>query len=122
MALLVMLGWWYTQGWLWIIDITRHRLQAISRTFAVGVLVQTWFAPWKQIQTRSNSFQNFFPNLIDNTVSRVIGSVVRGTILVWAFFLSIVVLFVGVMSLIAWPFIPILTIILPIFTLSGVLA
>ncbi len=119
MAILVMLNWWYTKGWLWIIDLSKHRLETISRTFAVGVLLKTWFSPWKQIHEEA-TFTTFFRIMVDNAVSRVIGGVVRGTILLWAFILSLLIVMAGIFSLIVWPFLPALTVILVILALSGV--
>lgn len=119
MAILVMLRWWYSRGWLWIIDVTRQRLGAIGRIFAVKVLLKTWFSPWKQIY-RQSTFRNFFSIAIDNAVSRTIGGFVRGTILFWAGVLSILVITIGVVSFLVWPLLPLLTIILPILTFKGV--
>ncbi|MGI9027420.1 MAG: hypothetical protein ACR2FM_01060 [Candidatus Saccharimonadales bacterium] len=119
MAILVMLGWWYSRGWLSIIDVTRQRLRTIGRIFAVRVLLKTWFSPWKQIY-RASTFSNFFSVAIDNTVSRFIGGAVRGTILFWAFVLGVITIIFGIISFIAWPLLPLVTIILPILTLSGV--
>lgn len=114
-----MLGWWYSRGWLWILDVTRQRLHTIGRVFAVSVLLRTWFSPWKQIY-RQATFANFLSIAVDNAVSRTIGSIVRGTILLWAFLLSCGVLILGIGSFILWPFIPLLTIILPLLTVGGV--
>lgn len=120
MAILLMLGWWYSRGWLWTLQTTEQRLQTISRVFAVKILLRTWFSPWKQIYTGKSTFQTFIRDAVDNAVSRCIGAVVRGTILLWAGILSLFVLIFGVLLFLAWPFIPFLTIILPILTLTGV--
>lgn len=114
-----MLGWWYSRGWLWIIDITKQRLQTISRVFAVSVLLKTWFSPWKQIYEPS-TFRNFFRIAIDNAVSRVIGGIVRTIILFWALILTIVVIAVGLFSLIVWPLLPVSTLILIVLAVVGV--
>lgn len=114
-----MLGWWYSQGWLWVIKSTQQHLDNVSHTYAVKVLFRTWFAPWKQIHKES-TFLTFFKDAVDNAISRGIGSVVRGTILLWAGFLSLLIVFGGLVFLLIWPFIPLLIIILPVLTLSGV--
>ncbi len=113
MPILLMLGWWYTSGWLWVFNQTQKRLRTISQTFAVAVLIRTWFSPWKRIY-RESTFATFFRDAVDNMVSRVIGSFVRGSVLLFALVLSIFVLIAGIISLIVWPFIPLLTIILPV--------
>lgn len=119
MAILLMLGWWYGRGWLWILDATRQRLRTIGRVFAVKVLLKTWFSPWKQIY-RQATFSNFLSIAADNAISRGIGSVVRGTILFWAFILSLGAIIMGVASFIIWPLLPLLTVILPLLTITGV--
>ena len=119
MAIVLMLGWWYSQGWLWTLRATQKRLQTVGRVFAVSILIRTLFAPWKQIQTVS-TFQTFFRDLVDNTVSRGIGAVVRGAILFWTLVLSILIIIFGIISFIVWPIIPLFVIILPILTISGV--
>lgn len=119
MVIILMLGWWYSRGWLWIVNVTQQRLQTIGRIFAVSVLLRTWFSPWKQIY-RQATFRNFLSIAVDNAVSRSIGSVVRGAILLWALILSLGVVIIGVASFIIWPLLPLLTIILPILTIAGV--
>lgn len=111
-----MLGWWYSRGWLWILDIAKQRLQTIGRIFAVKVLLLTWFSPWKQIY-RQSTFRNFLSIAVDNAVSRAIGSVVRGTILLWALILSLAVITLGVICFLAWPLLPLLTFLLPLITI-----
>lgn len=119
MAILVMLGWWYSRGWLWILNATSHRLRVIGRTFAVKVLLRTWFSPWKQIY-RQSTFRNFFSIALDNAVSRTVGTVVRTSILFCALWLGIGSVIFGLVSLVIWPFLPLLIIILPILSLSAV--
>ena len=118
MVIVLMLGWWYSRGWLWIIEATEQRLQTVSQVFAVKVLLRTWFSPWKQIYSPS-TFTTFFRNLVDNAVSRCIGVVVRGSILFCALILSLLILFIGLVSFIVWPLVPLLILILPIMSLSG---
>jgi hypothetical protein len=114
-----MLGWWYSRGWSWILRLTAARLRTIGRIFAVKILIQTLFSPWKQIHTEA-TFRNFLRIALDNTISRVVGSVVRGTILFWSLILAILVIIFGVISFVVWPFLPLTVIILPLLTLSGV--
>lgn len=113
-----MLGWWYSRGWSWILQRTAERLQTIGRIFAVKVLIQTLFSPWKQIHTEA-TFRNFLRIALDNAISRIVGSVVRGAILFWSLILATGVIVFGIISFIVWPFLPLLIIILPILTISG---
>lgn len=119
MPILLMLGWWYSRGWFWVLEKTLERLRTINRVFAVKVLLRTWFSPWKQIY-RQSTFRNFLSIAVDNAVSRGIGAVVRGTILLWVCMLSVGIVLIGLISFVVWPFLPLLVVILPILTISGV--
>ena len=114
-----MLGWWYGQGWLSTVQATRRRLDDLGRVFAVSVLLRTLFSPWKQIYTPS-TFRTFLRDAVDNFVSRCIGAVVRGAILFWVLVLAIFIVLFGIISFLAWPFIPLLVVILPILTIGDV--
>jgi hypothetical protein len=114
-----MLGWWYSRGWLWILQSTQSRLQTIGKTFAVKMLIQTWFSPWKQIYAPKPTFATFIRDAVDNAVSRSVGFVVRGAILLCALLLSIFALAFGIFSLLVWPFLPLLMFILPVIAISG---
>ncbi len=114
-----MLGWWYSRGWLWILRGTQRRLQTIGKVFAVKILIQTWFSPWKQIYAPKPTFATFIRDAADNAVSRAVGAAVRGSILFAALILSILALAFGIISLVLWPFLPLMVFILPILTISG---
>lgn len=119
MALFSMLGWWYSRGWAWSIDRIGQEIQRIGRIFAVGILLKTWFAPWKQITTVS-TFQNFFQSMIDNLISRLIGFFIRTFMLIVASLWASFILVSGMILVLLWPLIPFAIIILPILYLRGV--
>ncbi len=114
-----MLSWWYGRGWLWAMHQIGARLNHIGSVFAVRVLLRTWFAPWKQI-TSPSSFNNFFQAAADNLVSRVIGSWVRGTMLVLASLWAGWVIITGIALIILWPLVPLAVVILPLLTVNEV--
>lgn len=113
-----MLGWWYSRGWAWLIQDTRDLLARVGSTFAVRVLIKTWFSPWKQI-TSPSSFRNFFQAAVDNGISRLIGGIIRTGILFFALICSVVILIYGLVRLIIWPILPFGIIIFPIIGLVG---
>lgn len=118
MAIIVMLGWWYGRGWLWVLRSIGTNLSRISQIFAVKVLLKTWFAPWKQIYTPSN-FRNFFQIAIDNSISRLIGGIVRTAMLLCALVLAILAVVFGVILAILWPLLPVSIVLLPVLALGG---
>lgn len=117
MAITYMLGWWYGQGWSWLLKIIQDNLKTVGETFSVPILLKTWFSPWKQIQTQS-SFRNFFQAAIDNLVSRLIGAVVRTFMLLAALFLTFGLVAGGFVLMIVWPVFPLLIFLLPIASLA----
>jgi hypothetical protein len=116
-----MLGWWYGQGWLWILKGIENRVADISRIFAVDILIKTWFAPWKQIYSPS-TFLTFWRSLVDNAISRVIGGVVRTGILFCALILAVLTIAIGLVILVVWPLLPAALLVLPVLTVMGAAA
>jgi len=116
MTIAYMLGWWYSQGWAWIMHSIRDSLIAIEESFSVPILLKTWFSPWKQIQTPS-SFRNFFQAAIDNLISRFIGALIRTFMLITAIFMMAGIAVFGLLSLLLWPIFPLLIVILPLASL-----
>jgi hypothetical protein len=119
MAILVMLGWWYGQGWLWALGSIGRRLQHVGNVFAVKILLKTWFSPWKQISTPS-TFRTFFQAMIDNTVSRFIGGIIRTFMLLAAAVWALFIIASGLVLIVLWPFLPAAVLALPLLTIGGV--
>lgn len=118
MLVLDLLGWWYSQGWAWIFKELQKRLNDISESFSVGILFRTLFSPWKQIQSQV-SFRNFLQSKLDNFISRFIGATIRVGMLIGAFVSCLFVLLIGLVLVVAWPFIPLLIIALPVMALGS---
>lgn len=114
-----MLRWWYGAGWGWVSGLIKSGLRQINRVFAVSILCKTWFSPWKQI-TSTTPHQTFFQRLADNTISRLIGFVIRTAILVVALAWTIISVGSGVILVIVWPLLPISPVMLLLLFLSGV--
>jgi len=119
MFVLLLLSWWYSRGWAWVVERILGRFKVINEVFSVGILLRTLFAPWKQIQT-AKTFQNFFQSTLDNFISRMIGAVVRIGMLLTAMVLSLLILTLGLALVIVWPMIPLLIIVLPLISLGVV--
>lgn len=119
MFAVLLLSWWYVSGWSWLAEKSAARYKLIGEALSVGILIKTFFAPWKQIQSIT-TLQNFIQSTVDNIVSRVVGMVVRGLMLLAALLLYLLLSVFTIASFIVWPVIPLLIIILPILTLKGV--
>lgn len=118
MAILFMLGWWYSKGWAWVASQIGVEIAKVGKIFAVSILLKTLFSPWKQI-TSTPTFQTYFQTLADNTVSRMVGFVIRFTMLLVALVWSIFIILFGILFVILWPAIPFAILILPIFYVVG---
>lgn len=116
MTAMMFLKWWYGSGWMWLGSIYKERMADLSRNFSVSILLRTLFAPWKQLQTKA-TLRNFMQAVVDNTVSRLIGFIIRTFVLLAASLTAIFMSFVFAVMFVIWAFIPIAVVVLPFATL-----
>ena len=105
--------WWYTAGWLRLLDGVKRRLIRLGQTFSVPLLLRTLFKPWKQIVALRDPNATIgmrFRGLVDNLVSRCVGLVVRLLTLVAGAMTIVVLGLLGLAALISWPFLPLATV------------
>lgn len=101
------LVWWYGRGWVQAMQQVEHSLSAISRLFSTPILLRTLAAPWKRIITYPGaSLDAKMHAFMDNLVSRAIGLTVRLVVLLTALLLEAIALIIGIVYVIAWPFMP----------------
>lgn len=110
MFLVGLLQWWYGQGWLGQLGRVKQRLETTLDLFSIPDLLRTFFAPFRQISAGQSGgsvgmqLRAFF----DQTISRVIGSIVRGfTIIMGIALLSIQALWEMVI-VVAWLMLPLM--------------
>lgn len=87
--------------------------------FSIGVLAKSLFAPYHRMQEhRSRGFdpQNIFETLVINTMMRMVGMVVRATIIALGLALELIVFAVGV---VIFCFIVVLPLAVPLAVLFG---
>ncbi len=107
MLIIEFFSWWYTRGFARLASTLQVRLRAIWNIFSIPILLKTLFSPWKRIQTTpGKGLQSFFSALVDNTVSRMIGLVIRIFTIFTGLLAMALMLVVGLVLLIAWPFLP----------------
>jgi hypothetical protein len=108
MVIFSLFSWWYTTGWLTLLQKCGVRVQAVLKFFSVPILLGSLFAPFRQISAgRVNGPLSVQLSAWgDRVFSRFIGAIVR-------FFLILVglvtVAVFGALCLavvIAWPFLP----------------
>lgn len=120
---MLVLRWWYGQGWRWVWRrATIERVQWLNEAFSISALVKTWFAPFKQTYRKVNkgSIDLHVQAFIDNLVSRFIGTILRTIIIFVGLFGMILALIFGLISLLAWPLIPLSPILAIVLFVGGV--
>lgn len=113
MFLVGLISWWYGRSW------TAQWRRAVARVavtvefFSIGQLVQTLFAPFRQIAAvggGDGTVGSAVRALVDKTISRGIGAVVRtGTIIVGVVVMTVQAIY-ELLIVIAWwlvPFLPV---------------
>lgn len=110
------LSWWYGAGWRRRFTMLKERLANTMDYFSIDLLVRTLFSPFRQISAGtvngplSVKLQAFF----DKLVSRVIGAMVRLTMIIVGTGAIAMHSLIGATTLIIWA-------IVPIFPLIGIL-
>lgn len=79
--------------------------------FSVSLLCRTLFSHWRRYRdSYGKGFdpKTFFFTLIGNTISRVLGALVRFVVIVFALILEVLIFISGIICLFAWIFFPLL--------------
>ena len=120
--LISFLTWWYGKGLAWSAEKILEGIERSIDTFSLGLLIKTWFAPFRQIDALgvlNASIEVRIKKFFDKLFSRFIGAFLRTIIMIiGVFFISFKAIW-GLIMLILWLILPVLPIILAvIFTTS----
>ncbi len=100
-------SWWYGKGWEQVALSFGRRTKSVANAFSINQLVRTLFAPWRRIISYPGaSLGDKMRAWADNLFSRTIGLIVR---LIVIFFASLIIVFVGLLTIIEmaiWPLLP----------------
>lgn len=113
MLIVGFIQWWYGHGWLDLAKRVQSRVSEVFRAFSVIQILQTLFAPWKQIVSYKDpnaTIADKSRGLIDNLVSRTIGFFVRIFTLIAAVFVAVLTAVIGLGLIVVWPALPLLSI------------
>lgn len=124
MFLVGILSWWYSDGLVGRVRITRNRLAATVDFFSLSLLLKTFFAPFKRISADSISgpFTVHFKSFVDRSVSRLVGTVTRTIIIAVSFICVLLQVLYGIILVVFWVLIPLMPIIgLALWTMGWVL-
>jgi len=107
MLMLEFVKWWYGRGWAGALDSVKARAEALSDMFSVSILLRTLFSPWRRIITYPGAgLEAHLRAMVDNLVSRLIGFVVRVTVLVSAGIVFCLHIVISLVELVFWPVVP----------------
>ncbi len=121
MFLVGLFSWWYGGGWRARLGAMARRFEATTDFFSITLLLQTLFAPFRQISAgqASGSLGTQARAFVDRTISRLIGAVARiGMIIIG----SIAIIFqtiIGLCMLLIWPIIPLLPVVGVVMAIIG---
>lgn len=110
MFIVGLLSWWYGAGWQQRFTILKERLAMTVDYFSIDLLAKTLFAPFRQISAGNVNgpvgvkLQAFF----DRLISRLIGAMVRSTMIVIGFGAIFIHSLIGIITVVVWAFIPLL--------------
>ena len=121
MFIVGLFSWWYGAGWVRCISAVRGGLASIYDYFSLDLLLRTLFSPFRQISAGSvrGPIGVQLRAMLDNLISRVIGAVVRTLVIIIGTITLLVSCLLGLLRIIAWPFIPLLPIVCIVFASQG---
>lgn len=121
MFLVGILSWWYSDGLLGRVRMAKQRLAGTADLFSIDLLMTTLFQPFRQISAGkvdgplAMQLRAFF----DRLISRIIGAMVRITVIIFGLVTLIVVSIINLIILLLWLAAPLLPVIGLILTVIG---
>ena len=100
--------WWYSRGWGIYFQGFLARLQNTADSFSIGLLFKTLFQPFRQISTTDGKKATVGEKIVDATVARVVGFIVRIFIIIAGIIVMTCELVFGLAIALLWPCIPLL--------------
>lgn len=101
--------WWYSRGFIELFLRIRRSIVGIWSKLSVTILLKTLFEPWRRIVSESGgSIRDKSRALIDNAVSRMVGFVIRISVIIAAIIITAVIAVGGLVVLVIWPVAPVL--------------
>jgi hypothetical protein len=115
MAFTIFFSWWYGPGWKNAFVTITKRVENLAAELSMGILIKTLFEPWKQITSYSRPNSTIDVKIqiaIDNVFARMVGFVVRSSVLLFGLISCSLVFLFGIVLAIFWPIVPMLPVLL----------
>jgi hypothetical protein len=120
--LVAFISWWYGKGFVWKSERILSGIERSINTFSLGLLLKTWFAPFRQIDAvgvSGGALDVRIRRAFDKLFSRFIGAFLRTIMLiVGVFFIAAKALW-GIFNLLLWLAMPILPIVFVVIFTTG---
>lgn len=117
------MSWWYADGFKGFLKRLGLQLAKITDFFSVGLLVKTLFTPFRLIDSYSSGGQSLDDKVragIDKIIARLIGGLIRTTVLVFAVIVIFTTIVIDLIKIILWLSAPSLPIIGAVLLATGV--
>ena len=108
MVIISLLSWWYSEGWLEQISLTKRSFIKLADKFSIGMLLRTLFAPFRQISVgeQAGKTASLASVIADKLISRLVGSVMRLVMVLVGTLALIIYAIISVLRLAGWPLLP----------------
>ena len=108
MVIISLLSWWYSEGWLEQISLTKRSFIKLADKFSIGMLLKTLFAPFRQISVgeQAGKTASLASVIADKLISRLVGSVMRLVMVFVGALALIIYAIISVLRLAGWPLLP----------------
>lgn len=108
MVIISLLSWWYSEGWLEQISLTKRSFIKLADKFSIGMLLRTLFAPFRQISVgeQAGKTASLASVIADKLISRLVGSVMRLVMVFVGALALIIYAIISVLRLAGWPLLP----------------
>ena len=108
MVIISLFSWWYTTGWLTLIQKASKKVESVLKFFSVPLLATSLFAPFRQISAgRVNGPLSVqLQAWGDRLFSRFIGAMVRSFLIVIGLLLVALMSAIGLIAAAVWPLLP----------------
>ncbi|MBI2625012.1 MAG: hypothetical protein HYW70_01620 [Candidatus Nealsonbacteria bacterium] len=118
------LEWYFNDQPRLILEGWKNILRYNLNYFSVGLLLKTLFSPWRRYQAsygRGFDFTRYFETLTFNTVSRVLGAIMRIVLILSGLTAETFLVLGGAVLLLGWLFLPLVLLLALIFGFRQIL-
>lgn len=121
MLVIGLISWWYGAGWLQLAHRLLHRIAGVMDFFSIGILLKTLLSPYRQISAGrvQGPLGVQLRAWFDLQISRVIGAMVRLSVIVFGLIATGLILFCALLLMIVWPLVPLLPLITTFVMFGG---